>query len=171
MQLKVFDVDFIKRSREIIEQYDKYVLPNVAAASQYEVTLLINCLLGLLILPKERKRHKIPDLPIAGLPDWGIRTDYITKPGKDCVGRPRTAEYLTVLELVTDLRHSVAHILFKPLGDGKDITHLEFHTDRSKVKLNVPVTDFRVFVKKLADCVLCEPEEVPQKVVDDAPMA
>ncbi len=160
---KVFDVDFIKRSLEIIQQYDKYVMSHVDVASQYEVTLLINCLLGLLILPKERQRHKIPDLPLVDLPDWGILTDHITKPGKDCAGKPRKAECLTVLELVTDLRHSVAHILFRPLGDGKDITRLKFRTDRSKIELNVPVKDLRIFVEKLANCVLYELEQVPIK--------
>lgn len=131
-------------------------MPKVPETNQYEVTLLINCLLGLLVLPKELKRKHIPDTPISDLTDWGMKKEYIDKPGKDCVGRPRNINQITLLELTIDLRHSVAHTLFRTLGDGKKITHVELCANRSKFKATVPVEDFKKFVTKLANTVLHE---------------
>ena len=44
MQYDTIDYDFIKRTLEIIDEYQ----------GDNDVTLLINCCLGLLILPKEK---------------------------------------------------------------------------------------------------------------------
>lgn len=168
MTHKIFEVDFIKRSLEIIEQYDKHVIPNVPPNNQYEVTLLINCLLGLLVLPKERRRNRIPDTPIADLNAWGINREHIIDAGKDCVGRQRNVSNLTLLELTTDLRNSIAHILFRTLGDGEHISHVEFSTNRSGFKAKIPVNDFRVFVTKLATMVVQDAAPAHNKQQHDA---
>ena len=48
-----FELDFMSRSREIIEQYQ----------GPYDATLLINCMLGLLVVPKETLFSDIPLIP------------------------------------------------------------------------------------------------------------
>lgn len=48
MQMKEFDRDFVERT--------KWIVQNVKC--QYEVTLLLNCMLGLVNLPTERSKNK-----------------------------------------------------------------------------------------------------------------
>ena len=43
-----FDKDFVKRTKNIIE--------NISKSTEYEVTLLLNCLLALVTLPLEQKK-------------------------------------------------------------------------------------------------------------------
>ena len=43
-----FDKDFVKRTKNIIE--------NISKSTEYDVTLLLNCLLALVTLPLEQKR-------------------------------------------------------------------------------------------------------------------
>lgn len=50
------------------------------------------------------------------------------------------------------MRNSVTHVRFCVLGNGKEITGLEF-SDRSGFKAVVPVDCLRIFVTKLAQSV------------------
>ena len=45
--------DFIQRTQTIIEQYEQHVQTAVSADEAFEVTLLLNCLLGLLVFPQQ----------------------------------------------------------------------------------------------------------------------
>lgn len=46
----IFPIDFINRTRENLEKY----------SGKYEVTNLINCCLGLIIIPKQKLKDKMP---------------------------------------------------------------------------------------------------------------
>ncbi|MBW4458089.1 MAG: hypothetical protein KME55_38795 [Nostoc indistinguendum CM1-VF10] len=46
---EIFQRDFIARTLEIVEQYEKYVMKCVSENQQFEVTLLINCLLDKIV--------------------------------------------------------------------------------------------------------------------------
>jgi hypothetical protein len=146
MEYEIFERDFIVRTLEIIKQYEKWVVPNTSESEQYEVTLLINCLLGLLVLPKERCYVNIPDKSIEELKGWGLESRFI----KDW-GRIRKNQH-TLKELIHRMRNSVAHIRIKPHGNGTKITGLEF-SDRNGFKAVVPVDCLRDFVIKLAESV------------------
>lgn len=50
-----FVVEYIRRTRELLKQYDGYIGEN------YEATLFCNCLLGLLVFPKEAFYRSIKD--------------------------------------------------------------------------------------------------------------
>ena len=56
---KDIDTDFALRTLRIIEQYDQAKQPG---RENFEVTLLVNCFVGLLILPHERRMRLIPDV-------------------------------------------------------------------------------------------------------------
>ncbi len=45
--------DFIERSLKLVDQYED-IKENFSFNEQYNHTLLINCLLGIIILPKEK---------------------------------------------------------------------------------------------------------------------
>ena len=57
-----FERDFMRRTLELVRDY----------RGPYDATNLLNCLLGLLIVPKEKSLKKIPDEPVAELARWGI---------------------------------------------------------------------------------------------------
>ena len=57
-----FELDFMKRTLEIVKDYQ----------GERDATLLINCLLGLLVVPKETLFNKIPKDPITALKNWGF---------------------------------------------------------------------------------------------------
>ncbi|HHT9134830.1 MAG TPA: HEPN family nuclease [Candidatus Avalokitesvara rifleensis] len=126
MEYTVFERDFIVRTLKIIDQYEECVMPRVPEPEQFEVTLLINCLLGLLVLPKERCHVNIPDEPINELDKWGLKAEYIINPG---IGRSK--DRLTLRQVVKDMRNSVAHLLIHVTGKEEKITHIEFSTDRT----------------------------------------
>lgn len=151
MGYEVFEIDFIHRTLDIIEQYGKYVKLNVPQAEQYEVTLFINCLLGLLVLPKELHFESIPDIPITKLEGWGLKAEHVTEPGVTKNGLPRNIDELTLKEFVKDMRDSVAHILFKTYTTNNQITHLEFYTDKSKIRVMLSLQEFRQFILKLVE--------------------
>lgn len=84
MNYSNFHVDFIERTLKIIEQYEEMVEPVLPDKEVFEVTLLINCLLGLLILPNEHCYNKLPRTKVVELQAWGIPKDaiLIEKSGK-----------------------------------------------------------------------------------------
>jgi hypothetical protein len=68
--------DFVKRTLKLIEQYDKHrrTLPN---AQHFEETLLVNCLIGLLVLPKERWSHSVKKIASQKLDEWSLPTSTV----------------------------------------------------------------------------------------------
>ena len=52
----------MKYTLEIVQRY----------GGEYDATLLLNCLLGLLIVPKEACFESISEDPISDLAEWGI---------------------------------------------------------------------------------------------------
>ena len=60
------DIDFAKRTSKIIEQYKQHI---PRGSENFEVTLLVNCLVGLLILPQQKRYDLIPDVPVDELAD------------------------------------------------------------------------------------------------------
>src|SRR3989304_5249303 len=89
MEYETVERDFVERSIKIITQYEKYITPCVPKEEQYEVTLLLNCLLGLIVLPFEHSKRrqgnpqfpeilKGDDRPIKDLgSEWGLKDLHI----------------------------------------------------------------------------------------------
>lgn len=130
-----FDRQFVHRTIGIIKDYQ----------GPHEVTLLINCLTGLLILPKERHYNKIPDDDIDNLPDdWGIRKEHILRVSCVCCG-------YKLRNVVRQMRNSVAHMKVTAHSADNEIKELEFKDTGFQVK--IPVQVLRTFVIKLATSV------------------
>jgi hypothetical protein len=66
-----FERDFMRRTLELVR----------ACKGPHAATLLLNCLLGLLIVPKEASLERIPQDPLANLQMWGIPPDSIKSCG------------------------------------------------------------------------------------------
>lgn len=85
----------------------------------YEVTQLINSMLGLLVFPSEEVLGTIPDLPIDQLEY--ARRFYITKDAY-----PGDKKCTNLRTLITRLRNGVAHFEIEFLDDRKSINSIRF---------------------------------------------
>lgn len=62
------EVDFIERTKTIISQYKNIDLPH---NKKFEVTLLLNCFVGLVVLPQQHWFKKLsPEIKLNK--EWGI---------------------------------------------------------------------------------------------------
>lgn len=149
--IQPFEHEFIVRTLKVVEQYDNLVMPNVPADQQFEVTLLVNCLLGLLVLPKEHCYANIPAVPLAQLQGWSIEPRFIQSWGNSQTQVNAAASH-TLKDVVHRMRNSVAHLRVRPQGNGTDILELEF-SDQNGFHAVVPVSNLKLFVTKLAQSV------------------
>ena len=101
------------------------------------MTLLVNCLVGLLILPHERRTDLIPDVAIEELSEWSIDPSFIKSWGD--------TKKKTLRQLVRQLRNSVAHFRIEAEGTEKDIERLKF-SDKNGFNASIPVGSLRAFV-------------------------
>ena len=131
-----FERAFIQRCLNLVQQYQ----------GPYYATLLLNCLLGLLIVPKEACLNAIPLDPIEKLQQWGISPSSIksfgTSQGAD--DNPKVLR-----GLVWRLRSAVAHYRFRPVPETGEIEAFHFH-DRSGFSAMVKIAELRIFVERLA---------------------
>lgn len=131
-----FERAFIERSLALVQEYK----------GPYDATLLLNCLLGLLVVPKESCLAAIPMDPITELQKWGISPSAIKSFGKS---NGPNDDPRTLRGLVWHLRNAVAHFRFKPIPECGEVTGFQFH-DHSGFEVTVPLSELRVFVERLA---------------------
>jgi HEPN pEK499 p136 len=131
-----FERAFIERSLVLVQQYK----------GPYDATLLLNCLLGLLVVPKESCLAAIPDTPTSQLLSWGIDPKAITSFGK-WDGPNNDPNNLR--GFIWRLRNAVAHFHFKPVPADGDVVAFNFK-DQSGFEATVQIAELRVFVECLA---------------------
>ncbi len=151
MQYDQFELDFVRRTRAILEQYDAHVVPSVGAPERYEVTLLTNCLLGLIALPKQLLSAKIPSDPECRFGDWGLPDSVVKSWGNAAAGNDPSMH--TLAEFVGRLRNGVCHLRLEVEAQNGEITALRFH-DLNGFEALVPVDCLKNFVYKLSDVLL-----------------
>jgi HEPN pEK499 p136 len=131
-----FERAFIERSLALVQEYK----------GPFDATLLLNCLLGLLVVPKESCLAAIPQVPIAELKEWGIDPKAIKSFGK--FNGPNN-DPQNLRGLVWRLRNAVAHFHFRPVPSRGEVTAFSFH-DESGFKAVVSLSELRLFVERLA---------------------
>jgi hypothetical protein len=116
------ETDFIERTLELISQYET-ILYKYDFEKQFNYTLLINCLLGLIVFPKERA--------ISFLPKEKITKDLLNSMGIE--RSSFNSEITDLKDLIIALRHSIAHfdIHFVSENDEFLIDNIHFK-DRDK---------------------------------------
>lgn len=135
--------DIISRTKKILEQYDTYV--PTRDQSSYRDTLFINCLVGLLIIPKEKWFDSLPT-EIVNRNDWGISdSDILLIKG----------DLKSVQQVARRIRNSISHYNFKVLGDGSgQLEKIKFEDRDGSIETfeaTIKIEDMRVFVEKLTD--------------------
>ncbi len=146
-----FDYVFTRRTLELVHQ---------SGAGPYEVTNLINCLLGLLLVPKDSVFAALPDVPVKGLRSWGITRKSIRKfsVGRKGNGRKRRsgsngrnghADGPTLRQLVEQLRTAVVGGTLKPRIANNRFVGLELR-DGQGFHMVLTTMELKRFVRKLA---------------------
>lgn len=131
-----FERDFMRRTLQLVETY----------RGPHDATLLLNSLLGLLLIPKERYLDRIPADPVADLPKWGIRPSSILAFPAPTKANP---EPETIRGVVHSLRNAVAHSRFKPIHHNRVVDGFEY-SDKSGFSAVIQVDEMREFVSRLA---------------------
>lgn len=100
------ETDFIERTIRLIEQYTD-LIKGLPFENQLNYTLTINCLLGLIVMPKERVITYIPK----------IGFDEQNRRGMGLYRSLIDGSIRDLKELVQNLRHSVAHFDINVISD------------------------------------------------------
>lgn len=119
---KSIETEFIERTLHLISQYES-TMHRYKFEEQFNHTLLINCMLGLIVFPKERT--------ISYLPNEIIDKDLKGKMG--IVKSTFHTDIITLKSLITALRHTLAHfdITFESHSEEYLIDRIVFN-DRGK---------------------------------------
>lgn len=111
------EIDFIERTLNLISQYES-ILHRYEFEKQYNHTLLVNCLLGLIVFPKEKSITYLPNERITEKlkGEMGIEQSYINN------------DNMELKSLIVALRHSIAHfnIEFESNNDENLIDRIVF---------------------------------------------
>jgi len=135
--LNDFEHSFMQHTLEIIREYK----------GDFDATILVNCLLGLLVIPKEKFLEAIPLDSISSFSEWGINPDSIKQIGK----KTKKNKYPDTLRgFVYSLRNSVAHFRLNPIPATEEVHSFEF-TDRDGFRAVIKLEEIRDFVERLAD--------------------
>ncbi len=126
-----FKKDFPKRTIDILDRH--------YSNEEYDVTLLLNCLLALLVLPKEFFYNNIPEEIPRG---WGLTKEHITTVSCEACG-------YKLREIVRHMRNAIAHLDIKTTNDNNGKIETVRFKDRSKFIAEIPVKDLKTFVIKL----------------------
>jgi len=150
------EYDFIDRTKEILKQYDDY-FKDKDKKNKYEITLLMNAFVGLLILPQQ---HWFDDLPseLITKKEWGIDTSHI--------GFLKKGEQKTVNEVARHLRNSVSHYRFTAFdnkhGDISQIQFRDYQDEEETIKTfeaTIPVSALKKFLDKFSQTMIIEMNE------------
>ena len=142
-------------SKEIILEYEQnfarsFMQRTLALAQNYsgphDATLLINCLLGLLIVPKEALLDKVPATEFEKLGDWGIKPESIRAFGKYENGSDHRPN---LRQLVHRLRNAVAHFRIDPIHHAGVVKGYSFR-DQNGFHAQISLDEIKSLVTKLA---------------------
>lgn len=121
------EIDFVSRTLDLIEQYE-ILKEQFPFERQYNHTLLTNCLLGLIILPKEKALAHIPKTRISfvkALEEWGINKSFFNpdiNDTKELFKRLRNAVAHFDIEFISETpEHLIDKIVFRDAEAGNDV--------------------------------------------------
>jgi hypothetical protein len=156
MEYRNLEIDFIRRTLTVINQYREFLNQN-SNADSFDVTIYINSLIGLIILPDEKGFLK-KFLPNDRIEDWGLKRERI-----------KDSEINTIKELSIKLRNSVAHFDIEfGSNDEKTIDKVFFKDSLNKkgIIAEFDIDDFKIFVELLADTLLKNAEKYKNKSIN-----
>ncbi len=136
MDKRLLEKNFVDNTLHILENYD----------GPYGVTLLVNCLLGLIVLPEERDFNHINERSGIHFHDLGIRDEDIRSWGNIAEDKRTASRFLR------SMRNSVAHIHIDSISEDGEIRSLLF-SDNTGFEAVFSVDKLKSIVMKLADYI------------------
>ncbi len=135
-----FDREYMERTLKLVRGY----------RGRFEATHLINCLLGLLIVPSKAMFTGIPEEPLSKLRGWGITPGSIRRYGgaRNGNGNGRA----TLRGVVYHLRNAAQRCTLRPRRVKGRWTGFEF-SDPSGFHAVLSTREMRQFVEKLGEHV------------------
>lgn len=139
MKYEQIACDFAKRTLMILESY----------RGEFETTMLVNCCLGLLVVPQEKDIAKIPDTIIPENGElWGLDRASITVNCQSCG--------YSLSNIVRKIRNGICHFNLESIPDDNgEINCLEIR-DRGGFRARLTPAQLRVFVMALVSHVYGE---------------
>ena len=140
-----FEPDFINRTLALIDQYDGFI-EDVNFNEQYNYTLLINCFLGLIVMPRERVINNIPEIEL-------------TQESRVALGLGNAEIEPTITNLrrfIHQLRNSIAHfnIEIKSRNHEFLVDTIVFRHFDNSVVAKIPANEITGFLKAYANVLL-----------------
>lgn len=149
------EYDFINRTKDLLKQYENFKIKD---KEKYEVTLLLNCFVGLLIMPQQYWVDHLPS-DLTSEKEWGIKPEHISiiengkteNPGKN------------IKSIVRHLRNSVSHYNFNVFSNQQNnISKIQFKDKRGDTitfEASIPLGNLRSFMDKFSSYMLKVMEE------------
>ena len=135
-----FVVDFVRRTRKNLEYIEDRVNEK-PDEELFEVTQLVNSLLGIIVLPREHYIKNIPETPLQELADagWPIVDKLIGEIPQNCTN---------LRELITNLRHSIAHFNVEFIEDNYThkligLTLWNYHRGKLRWRTTIALDELR----------------------------
>lgn len=151
MYSKNFQVDFVRRTQKILSDLQKH--------TEHEVTLLLNCLYGLMIYPlefmstnKPQSLHNFQAIIQKELKDYVERSEppigkKNPKPYSSCL-RNAIAHGDFIIEKDAKESNEIEQIIFEDRTPGKDS---EGNSHPPHCIIHIPITDLRNFAQIVAN--------------------
>jgi hypothetical protein len=139
------ETDFIERTIRLIDQYNE-LIADLDFDEQLNFTLTINCLLGLIVMPKERVISFIPNDPITEEYKKDLGFQYST------IGNGITR----FRELILQLRNSVAHFKIEIESENDEflVDYLVFSRTNGDLVARIKADEMVPFLKFYTRSVL-----------------
>ncbi len=139
------ETDFIERTIRLIDQYNE-LITDLNFDDQLNYTLTINCLLGLIVMPKEKVISYIPN-------------DVITNAYKTDLGFNQStigSGITRFKEFIIQLRNSVAHFNIEIESENDDfrVDYLVFSRTNGEIVARIKATEMVPFLKFYTQTVL-----------------
>lgn len=134
-----FERLFMQRSLNLIDTYN----------GEYETTLLLNGLIGLLFFPHERMRELIPETSLQELEAWGFNPECIVNAGSN-----KKPQELNLREIIRHLRNSVAHCRVNPFPNDRRPCEGFYFADKNGFEAKIPTIQIKNLMRNLLEHLL-----------------
>lgn len=140
-----FETEFVQRTLALIEQYN-VMIEDKPFNEQYNYTLTLNCLLGLIVLPKERALTFLPSVRLTQelKTEMGLHQSQL--PGPE----------MTLRDLIKKMRNSVAHfsVEVESVSEARLVDRIVFKDDQEHVYAIFSAPELLPFLRYYAALLL-----------------
>lgn len=132
MDYKQITKDFSERTKFIIDNYK----------GEFKVTLLVNCCLGLLVVPKEHYFNELPDIEIPESGElWGLSRTSVTVDCDKCGYK--------LSDILRRIRNGICHFKITSIPDEKNQIEYLVIKDRNNFSAQLSIQQLETLVTKL----------------------